>query len=267
MLIELLKDLFVEVFGIIFQKVLDNNRNISSPKEQNTKDIIEPIKRIEVVYKYEQSPQRMDVESDFGIILVVVLGIVYPFIKYQDVISQVLMCSIFMLEIMIMFIVEYVIRRGWKFNDETQSLVIFNMLSSLLSLIILVLMKTPLFFDRYSQSEMLDYIDECGVVKLLFDDSSLLMYIISQMGAVLFLVIFIVKLMLSNISLLALIRIKVTGKERGFWVFIYNKIGNSCRRITKYIKESCFMLVISFLLMSGAFVKFIELIQNIGTKW
>ena len=27
------------------------------------------------------------------------------------------------------------------------------------------------------------------------------------------------------------------------------------------------MLVISFLLMSGAFVKFIELIQNIGTKW
>ena len=231
------------------------------------KEIIEPVKRIEVVHihKHKQTSSKTNNDNDWFFMILCVFIIMYFFVEYQNIISIVLISIILLLEVMLMCIVAFVIKRGWRFKEVIQGLVIYNMIATFAGLLILILMKTPLFYEGYSQIDMMNYFEKYGIIKLIFDDSSMFIYIFSQTIALFFLALFIFRLILSNISLLALIRIIVTGKKQGVWVAIYNRVGGSCRRTNQYMKYSSLLLIISFLFMSGAFVKFVEWVQTIGT--
>lgn len=253
--------LFVTIFGVLFGKIVDGEDNIREEKSQRV--TIEHVERVEVVHIIKDSSRTQNSGDEVGVIFFAIIAILYPFVKYQETISAVLMLCSVALEIMTMCIVYIVIKRGWRFGRDIQSLVIYNMIATVAGIAIIVQMKHPVFYAGYSAIDVMKSIEVQGIVGVFFEQSNMIVYIISQMAAIVLLCFSMFSLLLSNISLWAMIRIIVTGKEKGFWNGIYNKLGSSCRKTKWYIKGSIGLLIMSFIFMSGAFVRFFEWIQTL----
>lgn len=253
---ELLSQLFVTIFGVLFGKMLDKKDNkCNGIRERVT---IEHIERIEIVHTINDSSKKQTNSDGIWIVLIAIAVIIYPFVKYQKVIGLILILSSVILEIMTMYIVYIVLKRGWKFGRNIQSLIIYNMLATVAGIAIIVQMEHPIFFSGYSSAEIINCIEEQGIVRLFFEQYNTFLYITLQISAIVILCIFMFSLLLSNISIWAMIRIVVTGREKGFWNVVYNKVGKSCKKTNWYIKESICLLICSFIFMSGVLVKIFE---------
>lgn len=256
---ELLTQLFVTIFGVLFGKVVDNN---NTSKEEDQRITIEHIERVEVVHTIKDSSRTQNSGNEVWVILFVVIAILYPFVKYQKAISTVLVLGSVLLEVMTMCIIYIVIKKGWRFGRDIQSLVIYNMLATVAGIAIIVQMEHPIFYAGYSAIDIVESIEMQGTVGAFLAQPNMIVYVVSQIAAIALLCFSMFSLLLSNIALWAMIRIIVTGKKKGFWNGVYNKLGRSCRQTKWYIGGSLGLLALSFIFMSGAFVKFFEWIQS-----
>lgn len=257
---ELLTQLFVTIFGVLFGKVVDNKNNTC---QEDQRIIIEHIERVEVVHTIKDSSRTQNSGDEVWVIFFAIIAILYPFVKYQETISAALILSSVALEIMTMCIVYIVIKRGWRFGRDIQSLVIYNMIATVVGIAIIVQLEHPIFYAGYSALDVMKNIEVQGIVGVFFEQPNMIVFVVSQMVAILLLCFSMFSLLLSNISLWAMIRIIVTGKEKGFWNGVYNKLGSSCRKTKWYIKGSIGLLIMSFIFISGAFVSFFEWIKTL----
>lgn len=248
------------LFGIIIPKLLKDKKEM--PENHIDRQLIFSKIHIEqkkyivnnVRYQKESNNSANKSQSTSGgeiIIgyLIVALVLVFGFLKYEKQISVVILCTFVFLETACL-ITAYVMVKKYYVDKSIKSILLFNILTTICVPILIYLVKKPIMGPLINKQDILCQAEMSGSISLL-SDVEVFVFLLYQAFGVIVLVGFMAFTFIGLMHVLSMINLTLKKRFGKMWSWIFWKTLGFCKSVAFYMFFGSFLLVISFLLVSG----------------
>ena len=184
----------------------------------------------------------------FGALVVAVL-LVFGFLKYEKEISTVILCTFVFLETTFLT-TAYVIVKKYYVDKSIKLIFLFNIFATICVPILLYLEKNPVTGLVVNKQEIL-YQAERNVFSLL-RDVDIFGFLLYQAIGVIIMGGFLAFTMIGLMHVLSMINLTLKNRFGQVWSWIFRKTLGFCKSVKFYMFVGIFLLVLSFLFVSGA---------------
>lgn len=184
----------------------------------------------------------------FGALVVAVL-LVFGFLKYEKEISTVILCTFVFLETTFLT-TAYVIVKKYYVDKSIKLILLFNIFATIGVPILLYLEKNPVTGLVVNKQEIL-YQAEGNVFSLL-RDVDIFGFLLYQAIGVIIMGGFLAFTMIGLMHVLSMINLTLKNRFGQVWSWIFRKTLGFCKSVKFYMFVGIFLLVLSFLFVSGA---------------
>ena len=181
--------------------------------------------------------------------LLVALMLVFGFLKYEKQISTVILCTFVFLETAFLT-TAYVIVKKYYVDKSIKSIMLFNIIATTGVPILLYLLKNPMTEQAVNKQEILRQAEMSGILTLL-SDANIFGFLLYQAIGVIILVGFMAFTLIGLIHILSMLNLTLKNRFGKMWGWIFRKTFGFCKSVAFYIFWGSFLLVISFLFVSG----------------
>ena len=248
------------LFGVIIPKLLKDKKEM--PEIHVDKQLVFSQIHIEqkqymvntVRYQKESSNSTNNSQSTSGgeiIIgyLIVALLLVFGFLKYEKQISTIILCTFVFLETTFLT-TAYAAVKKYYVDKSIKSILLFNILATLGVPILLYLVKYPMMGQVVNKQEMLRQAEMSGIFSLL-SDVDIFGFLLYQALGVIILVGFMTFTLIGLMHVLSMINLTLKKRFGKMWSWIFRKTLGFCQSVAFYMFLGSFLLVLSFLFVSG----------------
>lgn len=187
-------------------------------------------------------------EIFFGYLIVAVL-MVFGFLKYEKEISTVILCTFVFLETTFLT-TSCVIMKKYYVDKSIKIILLFNILATIGVPILLYLEKNPITDLVVNKQEILHQAERNGFFSLL-RDVDIFGFLLYQAIGVIILVGFLTFTMIGLMHVLSMINLTLKNRFGKVWSWIFRKTLGFCKSVKYYMFFGSFLLVLSFLFVSG----------------
>ncbi len=187
-------------------------------------------------------------EIFFGALIVAVL-LVFGFLKYEKEISTVILCTFVFLETTFLT-TAYVIVKKYYVDKSIKIILLFNVLATIGVPILLYLEKNPITGLIVNKQEILQRAERNGIFSLL-QDVDIFGFLLYQAIGILILAGFLIFTMIGLMHVLSMINLTLKNRFGKVWSWIFRKTLGFCKSTKFYMFFGFFLLVLSFLFVSG----------------
>ena len=248
------------LFGVIIPKLLKDKKEM--PEIHVDKQLVFSQIHIEqkqymvntVRYQKESSNSTNNSQSTSGgeiIIgyLIVALLLVFGFLKYEKQISTIILCTFVFLETTFLT-TAYAAVKKYYVDKSIKSILLFNILATMGVPILLYLVKYPMTGQVVNKQEILRQAEMSGIFSLL-SDVDIFGFLLYQALGVVILVGFMTYTLIGLMHVLSMINLTLKKRFGKMWSWIFRKTLGFCQSVAFYMFFGSFLLVISFLFVSG----------------
>lgn len=187
-------------------------------------------------------------EIFFGYLIVAVL-MVFGFLKYEKEISTVILCTFVFLETTFLT-TSCVIVKKYYVDKSIKIILLFNILATIGVPILLYLERNPITDLVVNKQEILHQAERNGFFSLL-RDVDIFGFLLYQAIGVIILVGFLTFTMIGLMHVLSMINLTLKNRFGKVWSWIFRKTLGFCKSVKYYMFFGSFLLVLSFLFVSG----------------
>lgn len=187
-------------------------------------------------------------EIFFGVLVIAVL-LVFGFLKYEREISTVILCTFVFLETTFLT-TAYVIIKKYYVDKSIKLILLFNIFATIGVPILLYLEKNPITGLVVNKQELLHQAERNGMFSLLRDADTFGFLLYQAMGVII-MVGFLAFTMIGLMHVLSMINLTLRNRFGKVWSWIFRKTLGFCKSVKFYIFFGSFLLVLSFLFVSG----------------
>ncbi len=187
-------------------------------------------------------------EMFFGVLVIAVL-LVFGFLKYEKEISTVILCTFVFLETTFLT-TAYVIVKKYYVDKSIKLILLFNIFATIGVPILLYLEKNPITGLVVNKQELLHQAERNGMFSLLRDVDTFGFLLYQAMGVII-MVGFLSFTMIGLMHVLSMINLTLRNRFGKVWSWIFRKTLGFCKSVKFYIFFGSFLLVLSFLFVSG----------------
>lgn len=248
------------LFGVIIPKLLKDKKEI--PEIHVDRQLVFSQIHIEqkqyivnsVGYKNEnrnstnKSQSTSGGEIFFGSLIVAVL-MVFGFLKYEKEISTVILCTFVFLETTFLTTACVIVKKYYV-DKSIKIILLFNILATIGVPILLYLEKNPITGLVVNKQEILHQAERNGFFSLLCD-VDIFGFLLYQVIGVIILVGFLTFTMIGLMHVLSMINLTLKNRFGKVWSWIFRKTLGFCKSVKFYMCFGSFLLVLSFLFVSG----------------
>lgn len=248
------------LFGVIIPKLLKDKKEM--PEIHVDKQLVFSQIHIEqkqymvntVRYQKESSNSTNNSQSTSGgeiIIgyLIVALLLVFGFLKYEKQISTIILCTFVFLETTFLT-TAYAAVKKYYVDKSIKSILLFNILATMGVPILLYLVKYPMMGQVVNKREILRQAEMSGIFSLL-SDVDIFGFLLYQALGVIILVGFMTFTLIGLMHVLSMINLTLKKRFGKMWSWIFRKTLGFCQSVAFYMFFGSFLLVLSFLFVSG----------------
>lgn len=248
------------LFGVIIPKLLKDKKEM--PEIHVDKQLVFSQIHIEqkqymvntVRYQKESSNSTNNSQSTSGgeiIIgyLIVALLLVFGFLKYEKQISTIILCTFVFLETTFLT-TAYAAVKKYYVDKSIKSILLFNILATMGVPILLYLVKYPIMGQVVNKQEILRQAEMSGIFSLL-SDVDIFGFLLYQALGVIILVGFMTFTLIGLMHVLSMINLTLKKRFGKMWSWIFRKTLGFCQSVAFYMFFGSFLLVLSFLFVSG----------------
>ena len=181
--------------------------------------------------------------------LLAALLLVFGFLKYEKQISSIILCTFVFLETTFLTIA-YVIVKKYHVDRSIRSIMLFNIIATAGVPILLYLLKNPITEQAVNKQEILRQAEMSGILMLL-SDVDIFGFLLYQAIGVIFLVGFMAFTLIGLIHILSMLNLTLNKRLSKMWGWIFKITFGFCKSVAFYIFFGSFLLVVSFLFVSG----------------
>ena len=203
-----------------------------------------------VVYKEQRSASEDDSTLFVLGIFVLMMVAVVNYIKYVDIIHFVITVISLAVGVMAVGMGIFCIRKGLRFRNDLNLILIFNTLA--LAIVPALLWQTTWASKKRGiDIELLrkQVIETGGITGL--SDFSIALFFAYQIAGLIFVIIYMVVVLISNMYLISLINLNLNSRMKNMWLFINRKTYGLGSNVKKVILGESVFLLISYLMVSG----------------
>lgn len=187
-------------------------------------------------------------EMFFGVLAIAVL-LVFGFLKYENGISKVILCTFVFLETTFL-ITACVMVKKYYVDKSIKLILFFNIFATIGVPILLYLEKNPITGIVVNKQELLHQAERNGMFSLLRDVDTF-GFLLYQAIGVIVMVGFLSFTMIGLMHVLSMINLTLRNRFGKVWSWIFRKTLGFCKSVKFYIFFGAFLLVLSFLFVSG----------------
>lgn len=191
----------------------------------------------------------------FLVVLAIAVLMVFGFLKYEKEISTVILCTFVFLETTFLT-TAYVIVKKYYVDKSIKLILLFNILSTIGVPILLYLEKNPITGIVVNKQELLHQAERNGMFSLL-QDMDTFGFLLYQAIGVIIMVVFLSFTMIGLMHVLSMINLTLRNRFEKAWSWIFRKTLGFCKSVTFYMLWGIFLLVLSFLFVSGILSMFL----------
>ena len=185
----------------------------------------------------------------FFAVLVIAVLMVFGFLKYEKEISAVILCTFVFLETTFLT-TAYVIVKKYYVDKSIKLILLFNIFATIGVPILLYLEKNPITSLVVNKQELLHQAERNGMFFLLRDVDTF-GFLLYQAIGIIIMVGFLSFTMLGLMHVLSMINLALRNRFGKVWNWIFRKTLGFCKSVKFYIFFGSFLLVLSFLFVSG----------------
>lgn len=246
------------LFGVVIPKLLKDKKEIQGiyiNKQLIFTDIhIEQKKYIvdNAAYKKENGAGKSRGTSGGEIFwgyLLVALFLVFFFLKYERQISAVVLCAFVFIETAFLT-TAFVTVKKYYVDRAIKSILLFNIFATTGVPILLYFVNNPIVGMAVNKQEVLHQAEKSGILSLLFD-VHVFGFLLYQAVGVIFLVGFMAYTLVGLMHVLSMINLTLKKRFGKMWAWIFRKTLGFCKSPVFYIFFGSFLLIVSFLFVSG----------------
>lgn len=247
-------------FGVIIPKLLKSDEKtcaFSVDKqlvfarihvEQNQYIYNNPAHKVTVV-RNSQKGQGMSGGEMLAVYVIGSLLLIYGFLRFESQISLIILIMTVLLESTFLT-TAYMVTKKYYIDASIKSILLFNIFSTVCSPILLYLMKKPLMGQFVNKGEILNTINNEGIISLLFNVNAYGFLLYQALG-VLILFGFMFFTMIGTLHILSMVNLTLQNRLIKVWRWLYKKTLGFCNSVGFYIGFGGLLLVMSFLFVSG----------------
>lgn len=184
----------------------------------------------------------------FGSLIAAVM-LVFGFLKYEKEISTVILCTFVFLETTFLT-TAYVTVKKYYVDKSIKIILLFNILATIGVPILLYFVKNPITGLVINKQEILRQVERTGIFSLLLDVDIFGVLLYQAIGVIL-LVGFLTFTMIGLMHVLSMINLTLSNRFGKMWSWIFRKTLGYCKSVKFYMFFCSFLLVLSFLFVSG----------------
>jgi hypothetical protein len=275
LIISLLSSIIGTIIGVLLQKLLSrNDKTNNSPKENvilKYNDIhIQQFSNYYANVSVEVKPQKTvsDTNSTNNDIWVFLIGLIVVslilirlFLEYETEILIVLLSSGLFTASMSLSSIYFIKKRKIAIDKKFKSILFSITISTLYIPVAVYFVRNPVFFDEIEKNAILDMIREEGVFAILINsDLEVFGFLLYQVAGVLFLLLFVLHLVLSNLHLLSKINLGLSNKMSYLWRIIYKSTVFCARTRRIFFSWNILLLCFSFTYTSGILARLVSIL-------
>lgn len=181
--------------------------------------------------------------------LIVALLLVFGFLKYEKQISTIILCTFVFLETTFLT-TAYAVVKKYYVDKSIKSILLFNILATMGVPILLYLVKYPMMGQVVNKQEILRQAEMSGIFSLL-SDVDIFGFLLYQALGVIILVGFMTFTLIGLMHVLSMINLTLKKRFGKMWSWIFRKTLGFCQSVAFYMFFGSFLLVLSFLFVSG----------------
>lgn len=181
--------------------------------------------------------------------LVIAVLLVFGFLKYEKEIGTVILCTFVFLETAFLT-TAYVIVKKYYVEQSIKRILLFNIFAAIGVPILLYLEKNPITGLVVNKQELLYQAERNGIFSLLRDVDTF-GFLLYQVIGVTIIVGFLSFTMIGLMHVLSIINLTLRNRFGEVWSWIFRKTLGFCKSVKSYIFFGSFLLVLSFLFVSG----------------
>ena len=278
LIISLLSSIIGAIVGVLLQKLLSRNDKINNLPKENVilkyNDIhIQQFSNYYASNYYanvsvEVKPQKTvsdtsSTNNDIWVFLigfiVVSLILIKLFLEYETEILIALLSSGLFTASMSLSSIYFIKKRKIAIDKKFKSILFSITISTLYIPVAVYFVRNPLFFDEIEKNAILDMIREEGIFTILFNsDHEVFGFLLYQVAGVLFLFLFVLHLVLSNLHLLSKINLGLNSKMNYLWRIIYKSTVFCARTRRTFFSWNILLLCFSFTYTSGILARLVS---------
>ncbi|MDF2609016.1 MAG: hypothetical protein K0R92_490 [Lachnospiraceae bacterium] len=266
--IQLIIATFTVVFTVILEKLVTKNppNEISKHITLNTINeqpniFIHPTQVVvkeKTIYKEKNSSLNDIGGFEMFIIGAVILSMVITgFMKFRVQIQIGIIGMALSLEIMVLIVAWFGIRKGLSFDNRIKSIMVFNILSVIMVPILVVLVEHPFIYKNVDKVAIVNNINQTGSFSV-FEDMSITLFLTYQIAGLVLAVAYMLYVLRANLFLIASINLVLQSRLNKLWAIIYKKTYNNHKNSITYIVSGSVLLVLSFFMVSGILANIFE---------
>lgn len=188
--------------------------------------------------------------------LLVALILVLGFLKYEKQISAVVLCLFVFLETTFLT-TAYVMVKKYYVDKQIKSILLFNVFATVGVPVLLYLLKNPMMGQVLNKQEILRQVEKSGIFSLLFE-TDIFAFLLYQALGVIIMVGFLTFTLIGLMHVLAMVNLTLKKRFSKMWGWIFRKTLGFCKSVVFYILFGSFLLVLSFLFVSGVLAMLIS---------
>ncbi|MBR0599773.1 hypothetical protein [Sinanaerobacter chloroacetimidivorans] len=269
--IQLIIATFTVVFTVILEKLVTKSppNEISKHITLNTINeqpniFIQPTQVIvkeKTIYKEKNSSS-----NDIGVFEMFIIGavilsmVITGYMKFRVQIQIGIIGMALSLEIMVLIVAWFGIRKGLSFDNRIKSIMAFNILSVIMVPILVVLVEHPFMYKNVDKVAIVNNINQTGSFSV-FDDMSITVFLTYQITGLVLAVVYMLYVLRANLFLIASINLVLQSRLNKLWAIIYKKTYKNHKNSITYIVIGSVLLVLSFFMVSGILANIYEKIK------
>lgn len=185
----------------------------------------------------------------FVSVLVIAVLLVFGFLKYEKEISTVILCTFVFLETTFL-VITYVVVKKYYVDRSIKLILLFNIFATIGVPILLYLEKNPITALVVDKQELLHQAETNGIGSLIIDADTF-GFLLYQAIGVIIMIGFLSFTMIGLMHVLSMINLTLRNRFWKVWSWIFRKTLGCCKSVKFYIFFGSFLLVLSFLFVSG----------------
>lgn len=203
-------------------------------------------------------------DSDEGILFVAGVLVLIAAGYYVQYRSQIRL-GVIVISLIIELLTYMVYRKGKKnrvsYDKNLKQIAIFNMVSVIMIPVLIGLISSPIYNSNVNFDILEQQIITKGIIQA-FITLPVGQYAMFQMVGMLFIGIFLIYIMISDLYIIAVINIVMEKRGQWFWRWLLRKTCGKSKDGIEHIKTGVILLAVSFILTIGILPYFISLLEK-----
>lgn len=193
-----------------------------------------------------------DISGSIILMLIISAGLIWLYLKYQSEIHNGLLIGAVFVASMCLSAIYVITRRNIEIDRKFKTIITWIIISTIFVPIGLYLLQNPLYFKSVNKETILEVMNNNGLAEL-YTQFGVQIYgfLLYQVIGVVAMILFIIHLIVGNLHIWAMVNLSLGSKGKFIWKPLYKVTYPFCRSVASFIGFSVFLIIVSFLFISG----------------